>query len=48
MDLNKLYADLVAALQAQGLTEIEIDLKPKQSPGQHVKIFISCQTKDSQ
>lgn len=45
MDLQKLYDDVVAALGALGLTEIEVELKPKQQPGQHVKLFISCETK---
>ena len=41
MDLQKLYDDLKAALLALGLTEIEIELKPK-SDGS-VKIFASSQ-----
>lgn len=42
--MDKLYADLVAALTALGLTEIEIELKPKNKPDPHVKLFITCET----
>jgi hypothetical protein len=47
MDLQALYDKVVAALTAAGLTEIEIDLKPKTLPTPTVKLFISCQTKAS-
>jgi hypothetical protein len=42
MDLQKLYDDLQAALVALGLTEIEVELKPK-SDGT-VKLFVSART----
>lgn len=42
--MDKLYAEIVAALEALGLTEIEVDLKPKNTPEPHVKLFIACQT----
>lgn len=42
MDLQHLYDELIAALAPLGVTEIEIDLKPKRD---HVKIFVSCETK---
>lgn len=45
MNLQKLYDSVKAALEALGLTEIEIDLKPKNNPEPHVRLFISCQTK---
>jgi len=45
MDLQKLYDQVVAALAALGLTEIEIELKPKNLPAPTTKLFISCQTK---
>jgi len=43
MDLQKVYDSIVAALTAAGFTEIEVDLKPKNTPP-HVKVFVSCQT----
>jgi hypothetical protein len=43
MDLQALYDKVVAALTAAGLTEIEIELKPKTNSV--VKLFIACQTK---
>ncbi len=47
MDLQQLYDQIVAALKALGLTEIEVELKPKNLPGStpRTKVFISCQTK---
>jgi len=42
MDLQKLYTDVKSALVALGLTEIEVELKPK-SDGS-VKLFMSAQT----
>lgn len=44
MDLNKLQQQITDALKALGLTEIELDFKPRNTPGPHVKIFISCET----
>ena len=43
-NLQELYDKVKAALTAAGLTDIEIDLKPKNTPAPHVKLFISCET----
>ena len=40
--MDKLYADLLAALAALGLTEVEVELKPKSNDV--VKLFVSAQT----
>lgn len=45
MNLQELNDAIVKALTDLGLTEIEVDLKPKNNPGAHVKVFVSCQTK---
>lgn len=45
MNLQELNDAIVQALEALGLTEIEVDLKPKGTPQPHVKLFIACQTK---
>lgn len=42
MNLDKLYKDLTAALASLGLTEIEVELKPK-SDGT-VKVFVSARS----
>lgn len=43
MDLNKVYQELTETLTKLGFTEIEIDLKPKNQPAPHVKVFIACE-----
>lgn len=45
MDLQFLYTEIVTALQDLGMTEIEVELKPKNTPQPRVKLFISCETK---
>lgn len=43
-NLQVIYDTVKAALTAAGFTEIEIDLKPKNTPQPHVKLFIACET----
>lgn len=45
MNLQELTDKLHEALEGMGLTEVEITLKPKQQPGSHTKVFVSCETK---
>ena len=41
MDLQKVYEAITAALTAAGAINIEIDLKPKNQPSEHVKVFVA-------
>lgn len=45
MNLQEVYDKVVEVLKEAGFTEIEVDLKPKNTPEPHVKLFISCETK---
>lgn len=46
--MDELYKQIVDALAALGLTEIEVELKPRNTPQPHVKFFISAETKQVQ
>lgn len=41
MDLQKVYEQIISALQGIGAVNIEVDLKPKNEPSDHVKVFVA-------
>lgn len=41
MDLQQIYDDIAAALASAGAVNIEMELKPKNQPDQHVKVFVA-------